>query len=324
MKKNKENISEKQIIYKHLNKLNFNKEETFNFQNDGAFLKQKNNHDIVVTNDGINESIDFFKNDSPKSIAQKIVTYNLSDLSSMGSIPYCYTLSLSLNSQIDNIWIKEFTKKLNILQKKYNFFLLGGDIGYSNQLNISANFFGYVKTKLLIKRNSSKVGDSIWVTGNIGQSHIGLLANKKKIILSNKLKDYFIKQYLFPKPCMIGSKIINYTNSCIDISDGFLGDLSKLLGNKFGANIFNSKIPLSFNAKKLIKKKTINIQNLLSGGDDYELIFTSSPKNDINIFNISKKNRIKVSKIGRIINNKGIYFNSTKLMIPNNSYHYLF
>ena len=324
MTENKKIISENQIINKYLKKLNLNKSESLQFRNDGGLLKSKKNKDIVVTNDGIVEDIDFFKNDSPESIAQKIITYNISDLSSMGAHPYCYTLYLSLSPNIGDIWIKRFTKKLFFLQKKYNLFLLGGDIGKSNQLNISANFYGYVKKNCIIKRHTSKIGDSIWVTGNIGQSHIGLLSNKRKIKISKKFKNYFSNRYLFPNPCILGYKIVNFANSCIDISDGFLGDLSKLLDDKMGVDLYYSKLPFSPNAKILIKKKIVEIKSLLNAGDDYELIFSCSPKDDIKIINIAFKNKIKITKVGTIIPQKGIHFNGSKLMNYNDSYHYLF
>ena len=97
--KNNNQISEKNIIHNYLSKLNDNKYESFNFKNDAAFLKVPKSTKIVVTNDTIVESVDFFKNDSPESIATKIATYNLSDISAMGSSPYAYTLSLSLPSK---------------------------------------------------------------------------------------------------------------------------------------------------------------------------------------------------------------------------------
>ena len=242
----------------------------------------------------------------------------------MGADPYCYTLYLSLTSKTGESWIKKFTNKLFYLQKKYNLFLLGGDISKSKQLNISSNFYGYVKKNFAIKRNESKIGDSIWITGNIGQSHIGLLLKQKKILLSKKFKNYFLNQYLFPKPCMLGSKIINISNSCIDISDGFLGDLSKLLNHKKGAYLYYSKLPFSLNAKNLIGKKIIKTTSLLNGGDDYELILTCSPANDLKIINIAVKNRIKITKVGRIIKDKGVFLEGSKLMFPNNSFQYFF
>ena len=142
MKKNKK-ISEKYIIHKYLRNLHNNKIETFNFNNDAAYLKIPKNKQLVVTNDTILESTDFFKNDPPESIANKIVTYNLSDISSMGAFPYAYTLSLCLPVNTNDNWLKKFTKKLNNLQRRYNFFLIGGDLSKSNKIIISSNFFGF-------------------------------------------------------------------------------------------------------------------------------------------------------------------------------------
>ena len=117
MKKNKK-ISENYIINKYLKKLNYSKKETFNFENDAAYLKIPKNKQVVVTNDTIIENIDFFQKDPPESLANKIITYNLSDLSSMGATPYAYTLSLCLPGNIKDQWLKRFTKKLYLLQKK--------------------------------------------------------------------------------------------------------------------------------------------------------------------------------------------------------------
>ena len=317
-------ISETDIISKYLKKLSFKKKETFNFENDGAFLKQKTNMEIVVTNDAITETVDFFQKDAPESIAQKIMTYNLSDLSSLGAVPYAYTLSLSLPKGIDENWIKKFTNKLLFLQKKFNIFLLGGDIGTTNQIHISSNFFGYVKKNFIIKRQPLNLGDSIWVTGNLGESYIGILVKQKKINIQPKLQKYFIKKYHFPFPCMIGSKIVNFTNCAIDISDGFFGDLSKLLNKKLGADLLLSKIPISKNTKYLIDQKIIDYNSILNGGDDYQLIFISHKKNDSKIVNIAKKNNFSVSKVGNIINKEGIFINGNKINDSKKSFQYFF
>ena len=114
----KSNIKEKIVLDKYLKKLNFNKKGTFNFENDAGFLNSKKNYKIIITTDSISENIDFFKNDNPKSIANKIITYNLSDLSAMGANPSAYTLNLFLPKYIDSIWMNIFTKELLKLQKK--------------------------------------------------------------------------------------------------------------------------------------------------------------------------------------------------------------
>ena len=123
----------------------------------------------------------FFKNDSAQSIANKIVTSNLSDLSAMGAKPYCYTLNLCLPNYITIYWLKNFSYYLFILQKKYNFFLLGGDLSKSKQLMISSTFFGSAKYKNIIYRNKFSINDDIWITGNLGESYAGLKILKKKV-----------------------------------------------------------------------------------------------------------------------------------------------
>ena len=115
-------LSEKFIINSLLKKLNLNKQGTFNFKNDAAYLNTAKNYKTIITTDSITENIDFFYNDPPESIAQKLVCVNLSDLSAMGSVPVAYTLNLSLNSKININWIKKFTNRLFTLQKKFNFF----------------------------------------------------------------------------------------------------------------------------------------------------------------------------------------------------------
>ena len=322
MKKYK-GISEKNIIYKYLKKLNFQKLESFNFENDAAFINLSKNKKLVITNDTILESVDFFKNDKPESIANKIVTYNLSDISAMGSSPYAYTLSLCLPKYIKHDWLKRFTKKLNFLQKKYNFFLIGGDLSNSNKIIISANFFGYITKGKIIKRTGVKINDDIWVTGNIGDSSIGLSIIKRKIKVDNLDKKFFLKKYLYPKHCSIGSKMNNYVTSGIDISDGFYGDLSNLIDYKnYGASINKNLIPFSNKTKKLINNRKVKINSLLSSGDDYELIFTANSKNSSIIKRISEKNNIKITKIGKIIRKKGIYLDNKKLKIINKSFEH--
>ena len=106
-----------QQIQQQKRKLHWNKIEAFDFKNDAAYLKVPKNKKLVVTNDTILESTDFFKNDPPESIANKIVTYNLSDISSMGASPYAYTLSLCFPKNITDSWLNKFTKKIWEIQR---------------------------------------------------------------------------------------------------------------------------------------------------------------------------------------------------------------
>ena len=312
MKLIKNNLSEKLIINKYLKNLNFKKKGTFNFENDGAYLNLKNkNYKLTVTTDNISEDIDFFKNDDPKSIAQKITTVNLSDIYAMGALPHSYLLNLHLPNHINKNWLKSFSNQLKKIQSKYGFYLLGGDLSKSNKLIVSSTFFGFIKKKLEIFQNKFNLNDDILITGNIGESKIGLEIFKKKISSNIILNQYFIKKYLYPKPCKLGPLIASHVNSMKDISDGFIGDLTDMLNGKHGALINVNKIPLSVKTKKILNiQNNFRIENLLNAGDDYGLIIISSQKNRNKIFNIANKNNINVTLIGKIISEKGIHFDS--------------
>ena len=312
MKLIKNNLSEKLIIDKYFKKLNFKKKGTFNFENDGAYLEFKNkNYKLTVTTDNISENIDFFPDDDPKSIAQKITTVNLSDIFAMGALPHSYLLNLHLPNNINENWLYSFSNELKKIQRKYGFYLLGGDLSKSNKLIVSSTFFGSIKKKLEIFQNKFNLNDDILITGNIGESKIGLEILKKKISLNINLKQYFIKKYLYPTPCKLGPMIANYVNSMKDISDGLIGDLTDMLNDKYGALINVNKIPLSVKTKKILNNKNnIRLEDLLNAGDDYELIIISSQKNRNKIFNIANKNNINVTLIGKIISEKGIHFDS--------------
>ena len=316
-------ISEKYIINKYFKQLNFNKIESFDFKNDAAFLKVSKNKKIIVTNDSILESVDFFKGDPPESIATKIIIYNLSDIASMGASPYAYTLSLCLPKNITEDWLNKFTKKLKSLQNKYKFFLIGGDLSKSNKIILSSNFFGLVDKNKILQRSGAKINHDIWITGNIGESSIGLRIKQKRIKINNFYKKYFIKKYLYPMSYSIGNKINKYASSAIDISDGFLGDLEKILEESHaGASLDSNLIPFSKKAKDLIQKNIVKINYLLTSGDDYEILFTANNKNSSIIKSLFKRNNIKITKVGKIIKKRGIFLDNKKIKIINKSFQH--
>ncbi len=311
MKLIKNNLSEKIIIDNYLKKLNFNKKGTFNFENDGAYLYINNNYKLAITSDTISEGTDFFSKDDPKSIAQKITTVNLSDIFAMGAIPHSYILNLLLPNYVSHKWLAAFSNKLKKIQIKYGFYLLGGDLSKSNKLIISSTFFGYINKNLDVSQNKVNINDDIWITGNVGDSKIGLEILKKKISTNLNLKNYFVKKYLYPLPCDLGPLIAKKSSAIKDISDGLIGDLKSMLNDSMGALININNVPLSFKAQKIINnKKNIKIENLLNAGDDYGLIIISNKRFRKEIKSIAKKNKVKISCIGKIITESGIHFDS--------------
>ena len=250
-------LSEEKIINSFLKKLNFNKIGTFNFENDAAYLNISKNNKIVVTTDTIIENIDFFPKDPPESIAQKIICVNLSDISAMGAVPKAYTLNLSINSKINYMWLKKFTNRLNKLQKKYNIYLLGGDISNSKETSLTVTCFGEAKLKNIISQKNCHLGDDVWVTGNLGNSFLGYQSLKNiKLNIKKKYTKKFINNYLYPEPCMFGSKAYKYINSAIDILSTSWGQSQMIERNgpiTVEENFENSAAPL----RNLIKDLNI-------------------------------------------------------------------
>ena len=173
-------LTENNIINRYLKKLNFKNSLVFDFKNDAAVLKVPKNKELVISQDTITENIHFFKNDPPESIACKALMVNLSDLYSMGSKPYAYTMSLTINNSIDSNWLKYFSNYLYKVQKKIKIYLLGGDIVKGRNLSISITIFGIINKKKYITRKGANINDDIWLSGTIGDPYIGykLLNNK--------------------------------------------------------------------------------------------------------------------------------------------------
>ena len=172
--------------------------------------------------------------------------------------------------------------------------------------------FGLISKGHYILRSGAKLRDDIWVTGNIGDSFIGYKILKKKLFIKNKkMKNFFLNSYFFPKPPVIlAFKLNKIMTSAIDVSDGFYTDLEKLtLDYGKGAFINSHLIPFSNNAKKLIKKHNISKTDMLSAGDDYQLIFTSNRNNRTKIIKLSRDYNCKTTKIGVVNHTKILDFN---------------
>ena len=264
--------------------------------NDGAAFKPKVNLDYVVSTDTIVEKIHFKGDESPDLIAKKALRTNLSDLAAMGAEPEYYSLSISLPKVKAKTFIKNFAKGLKEDQKEYKIKLLGGDLTASSELiTITINIIGTVPSGKCISRSNSMVNDLLYVTGILGLSNIGLLNLNKNNKEYSKAK---LKYYL-PQPRVnFSSSVRNFVTSMIDISDGFIQDcrhLARLSNLEFVINI--KKLPIS-NINLLSYQERLNAA--LTGGDDYELLFTSPPIYRKKINKIAKLHGIQVTNIGYV------------------------
>ncbi len=293
-------MHEFQLINNYFSKLTKNNKSSLNL-NDDVFFDKKNR--LVISVDTYTQGNHFINFKNPELVIKKILRSSISDLICKGSVPKYYFISSSGNKNtFTKSNLSKISKSLNQEQKKFNIYLGGGDTVFSKILSFTITSIGYSQN--IIYRNKTKQNDDLYVTGNLGDSYIGLLILKKKLKLSNFQNKYFVNKYYKPE---IHLKLVNelkkFASSSIDISDGLFIDLEKLINQlNISYKVKLKDIPISKNLSLLIKNKSLLKKNLISNGDDYQILFTAPKRKKLLIKNISKSSKIRITKIGKIIN----------------------
>ncbi|PDH21093.1 MAG: thiamine-phosphate kinase [Pelagibacterales bacterium MED-G42] len=288
-----------ELIKQYFSKISKNNKAALNLNDDVFFDKRKG---IVISVDTYNEGYHFIDFKRPDLVIKKIIRSSISDLVCKGVKPKFYFISGSGNkSTFSKRNLSSISKSLFHEQKKYGIFLCGGDTTFSNKLSFSITSVGY--SKKIVYRNQCKLNDDIYVTGNLGDSYLGLQILKKKIKFSNKINNYFINKYYQPTiQISLVEKIVNFANTSIDVSDGLISDLEKMMNNQnYSYEIDEDKIPISKNLSKIITTRKFKKYKFISNGDDYQILFTARPNKSRIIEDTSKNIGVKITKIGKII-----------------------
>ncbi len=294
-------MNEFTLIQKYFKKLTYNNPSALNL-NDDVFFDKKNK--VVLSSDTYVEGVHFLNFKNPDLVIKKIIRSSISDLYCKGVKPkFIFICASGNNISFSKKNLDLVYNSLKQEQKKYKFKLSGGDTTKSNKTIFSIISLGY--SKKIVQRNKSENNDDIYVTGNLGDSYLGLLLLKKKLFLRNaKQRKYFIQKYYMPDlPTKISSKLIKFANSSIDISDGLLGDLNKLIStSKLYFRLDLKKIPISSKLNTYLVNSKKQKINFISKGDDYQILFTASKFNRTYIKSLFKQMNQKVTLIGNLTN----------------------
>jgi thiamine-monophosphate kinase len=315
-------MKEFSLIEKFFKPLTRNALEAGNLQDDVAKISLKKDEELVISKDVFVEDVHFLKSDGGFKIAEKLLRTNLSDIASSGAKPVFYLLGFAKNS--DQKFIKEFAAGLKSVQDEFDISLIGGDTVKSGpKLFFSLTIFGVVKKGKILARNQAKKGDLVFVSGSIGDAFLGLqIALGKRVLLKDEDKKYLLKRHYAPTPRVIlGQNLLRQKlSSCaIDVSDGLLSDLKHVCrSSNLSAEIYQNKIPLSPSAQNFLNNNSdFTSLDLISGGDDYELIFTSAPKNLAKINDLAKKLKLPITCIGKMVESS----NSVKVTLLDEKNH---
>ncbi|MDC0856279.1 thiamine-phosphate kinase [Candidatus Nitrosopelagicus sp.] len=291
-------LSEKEII-ELMNKKKIRSEDVEIFK--------LGNEQCAVCVDTLVESTDIPKCSKLSDISRKSVISSLSDFASKGIIPKFCIISLTLPKTISKKQVQELSKGFSKVCKEFKIQLLGGDTNQGNEISIHVVLFGNVKN--FIRRNDAKVKDVICTTGPFGYtaSALEIIMKKRKSVqsFSTKSKNLFFK----PKPRLkFGQESVNYITSSMDSSDGLSSCLNEL-SNQSKKKFLITKIPTNDDVIEFAEKNKISLNRLVfDGGEEFELVFTVTPKNLKKIHTLAKKNKISIFEIGQVSKGNGVFF----------------
>jgi thiamine-monophosphate kinase len=266
---------------------------------DGAVINPSDNQQLVVASDTLVEGVHFPADATAKEIGTRALCVNLSDMAAMGAQPRWFTLALTLpEKKANSDWLAGFSAGIAEIAEEYDIALVGGDTT-SGPLTVSMTLLGEVPAAESLQRSGAKVGDTVFVTGNLGDGAAGLNAlstNYDCCIDSNRL----LQRFYTPLPQVsTGIKLRDIASACIDISDGLVADLGHICqASHVAATIYTQQLPIAADVRTLAPNNCIDWA--LFGGDDYQLCFTVSADKLDAIEQLINSGELNASKIGII------------------------
>lgn len=291
---------------------------------DCAIVSVPEDKQLLITTDTLISGVHFPVNTLAKDIAYKSLMVNLSDLAAMGATPAWVTLAISL-PEVNENWLQAFSNEFSAVLSKFKVSLVGGDTT-KGALSITVQAMGLCDKDKILQRDSAEINDKIFVTGCLGDAAIGLQA------IFDKLNDEVLS------PCIarlnrpvarveFAEALVQYSKCAIDISDGLVADLGHVLSaSRCGACIDLTAIPVSSSAKYYFQHYHYNVMDwsmVLTRGDDYELCFTVSQKNEADVIALAEKHRLHITCIGEVTDSDELVFideNNKPFIFPDSGF----
>lgn len=272
---------------------------------DAALLPCPPDSDCVVTVDAIVAGIHFLSDAPPDEIARRLVRVNVSDLAAKGARPVAALLAAAFPKGTDDGWLRRFAAALGEDLRLFGMTLAGGDtVATPGPLTLSLTAFGQVARGHALLRSGASAGDDIWVSGTIGDAALGLLAATGALAADRHLED----RYRLPQPrAELGPRLVGVASAAMDVSDGLVQDLGHLCrASGLGAAIRADAVPLSQAAGAVVAADHSRLATALTGGDDYEILFTAPPDRRAGIAEIAAGIGVAVTRIGVMTAGEGV------------------
>jgi thiamine-monophosphate kinase len=252
----------------------------FGLKDDCALLTPEPGTGLVLKTDPIAEGVHFLPGEAPEDIAWKALAVNISDLAAKGATPVGYLMALSFPEAPSRSWLSAFVAGLRDAQRAFGCRLLGGDTDRRpGPLTVSITAVGAVPQGRMVRRTTARAGCTLLVSGTIGDATLGLALAKEPALagawgLSEVEADYLVGRYRRPEPRLALAPLLRqYAAAAMDLSDGLVKDAERMLrGSGLGGRLRAGDVPLSEAARKVLAREPQRLAQLLTGGDDYEIL----------------------------------------------------
>ena len=257
---------------------------------DAALLRPRAGSELAVSTDLLVEGRHFRAGADPRKLGHKSLAVNLSDMAAMGATPRWVTLAISL-PDADEAWIAAFADGLFALADRFGAELVGGDT-VRGPRSICICILGEVPEGRALRRDGAHAGDDVWVSGELGGAALALA--RPGIDEAERRLDQ-------PEPRVaLGERLLGHASAAIDVSDGFAQDLGHILERSgCGALVHYDRLP-KCSAFAGIAQPELERACVLSGGDDYELVFTAAPAQRAALESIGRELSVPLARVGAI------------------------
>jgi len=253
---------------------------------------------LCVSSDMLVEGRHFLSTVPPQRLGHKALAVNLSDLAACGAEPAAFMLALAL-PRADESFLAGFAEGLWTLADRHGIELIGGDTT-AGPLNICITVFGQVPSGQALLRSGAQAGDELWVSGMLGDARAALECFRGTLAVDGAAFEHFRRAMELPEPRVaLGQRLRGIASSAIDVSDGLLGDLAHILRRSgVGARLDAETLPRSAVLAGL--PPALQLECLLHGGDDYELLFSAAPAQHEAVLAAAREAGVPVTRIGHV------------------------
>ena len=267
---------------------------------DAAIVRVRPGMELAVSTDMLVSGTHFLPEVDPRRLGHKALAVNISDMAAMGAEPRWVVLALSLPGA-DARWLRKLSHGFFALADEFGIDLIGGDTT-RGPLNLCVTIFGEVPSGKALRRDGARSGDDVWVSGDLGSAAIGLAHRQGRLRLPRAAAARCATALELPQPRVaLGLGLRGIASAALDVSDGLVGDLAHICERSaLGAEIELERIPRSADLARIANTELVHAA-ILSGGDDYELCFTASPRCRVRIESLGGRLGLKVTRIGRML-----------------------